>query len=95
MIKLTESSTSQELYEPLWEEIYLRLKLSGIKIRGIWIADVAHQGASGILNENLLGNDRRLISFLIMLLLLIVTHSFLVRSFKRLALHDQSFSIAN
>ena len=48
----------KELYEPLWEEINHRLKAKGISIRGIWIADVAHQGQSGVVNETKLGNDR-------------------------------------
>ena len=30
----------------------------GFRIRSIWIADVANQGQSGVLNENVLGNDR-------------------------------------
>ncbi|KAK3067909.1 hypothetical protein LTR53_014921 [Teratosphaeriaceae sp. CCFEE 6253] len=47
----------KELYEPLWDELYERLKAKGIRIRGIWIADVAHQGQSGVLNEERLGND--------------------------------------
>lgn len=48
----------KELYEPFWEEIYHRSKTKGIAIRGIWIADVAHQGQSGVVNECKLGNDR-------------------------------------
>ncbi|EGC41274.1 toxin biosynthesis protein [Histoplasma capsulatum var. duboisii H88] len=47
----------KELYEPLWEELLSRAKRHGFGIRGIWIADVAHQGNSGVLNENVLGND--------------------------------------
>ncbi|TKA79379.1 hypothetical protein B0A55_02845 [Friedmanniomyces simplex] len=47
----------KELYEPLWDELYERLKVKAIRIRSIWIADVAHQGASGVLNERKLGND--------------------------------------
>ncbi|KAK3623219.1 hypothetical protein LTR56_021698 [Elasticomyces elasticus] len=47
----------KELYEPLWDELYQRLKAKGIRIRSIWIADVAHQGHSGVLNERNLGND--------------------------------------
>ncbi len=31
----------------------------GVRVRGIWIADVAWQGQSGILNEDVLGNDRK------------------------------------
>lgn len=47
----------KELYEPLWEELHARSKNNGFSIRGIWIADLAQQGASGVLNEQLLGND--------------------------------------
>ncbi|KAJ5138663.1 uncharacterized protein N7515_003511 [Penicillium bovifimosum] len=47
----------KELYEPLWEEIYARSKQNGIRIRGIWMADVAHQGQSSVINEDSLGND--------------------------------------
>lgn len=49
---------AQELYEPLWEELLARSKANGFRIRSIWMADVAHQGQSGVLNEHLLGNDR-------------------------------------
>jgi hypothetical protein len=38
--------------------LYQKLKAKDIRIRNIWIADVAHQGASGVLNERNLGNDR-------------------------------------
>ncbi|KAG4433916.1 hypothetical protein IFR05_010613 [Cadophora sp. M221] len=47
----------KELYEPLWEDIHARSKASGFRIRSIWIADVAQQGQSSVLNEGLLGND--------------------------------------
>ncbi|KAJ5712273.1 Abhydrolase domain-containing protein mpaH [Penicillium malachiteum] len=47
----------KELYEPLWEEIHARAKQSGFRIRSVWMADVAHQGESGIINEDSLGND--------------------------------------
>lgn len=48
----------QELYEPLWADLHGRLKSAGVDIRSIWIADVANQGASSILNEYKLGNER-------------------------------------
>ncbi|EED24284.1 toxin biosynthesis protein, putative [Talaromyces stipitatus ATCC 10500] len=48
---------SKELYEPLWEDIYAQSQKYGFKIRSIWMADVAHQGQSGVINENKLGND--------------------------------------
>jgi alpha-beta hydrolase superfamily lysophospholipase len=35
----------------------VRFEERGIRVRGIWIADVAQQGQSGIANEDLLGND--------------------------------------
>ncbi|KAJ9651024.1 hypothetical protein H2198_009676 [Neophaeococcomyces mojaviensis] len=48
----------KELYEPLWEDLLTTSKKKhSFRIRSIWIADVAHQGASSVLNENLLGND--------------------------------------
>ncbi|KAJ5108228.1 Abhydrolase domain-containing protein mpaH [Penicillium angulare] len=47
----------KELYEPLWEEIHARAKDAGFRIRSIWMADVAHQGESGVINESVLGND--------------------------------------
>lgn len=50
--------TRQELYEPLWDELYQTLRKSSIRIRSIWIADVAWQGYSSVLNEAKLGNDR-------------------------------------
>jgi hypothetical protein len=34
------------------------MKSAGISIRSIWIADVANQGSSGVLNEYKLGNER-------------------------------------
>jgi hypothetical protein len=49
----------KETYEPLWEALNARLKG---RIRGIWIADCSHQGASGVLNEHVQGDDRMLSS---------------------------------
>lgn len=49
----------KELYEPLWIELYGRLKIAGKALRGIWIADSAHQGQSSVVNEALLGNERK------------------------------------
>ncbi|KAK3381368.1 Alpha/beta hydrolase family-domain-containing protein [Podospora didyma] len=47
----------KELYEPLWEDLVQALGKRGVRVRGIWIADVAWQGQSGIINEASLGND--------------------------------------
>ena len=44
----------KELYEPLFEDL---LAHSRVRIRGIWIADVASQGASAVVNEDNLGNS--------------------------------------
>ena len=47
----------KELYEPLWDDLLARSAKHGFRIRSIWIADVAHQGQSSIVNESLLGNE--------------------------------------
>lgn len=49
---------TQELYEPLWEELLARSEQDGVRIGSIWMADATNQGASGILNEQHIGNDR-------------------------------------
>lgn len=54
----------KELYEPLWEELLARSKVNEFRIRAIWMADVANQGASGVLNEKYLGNDREYVSLI-------------------------------
>jgi hypothetical protein len=47
----------KEIYEPLWDDLLAQSSSQGWRIRGIWMADVAHQGQSSILNEQLLGNE--------------------------------------
>lgn len=47
----------KELYEPLWEDLLTQSKRHNFRIRSIWIADVAQQGMSSVLNEDMLGND--------------------------------------
>ncbi|KAJ5263440.1 toxin biosynthesis protein [Penicillium angulare] len=44
----------KECYEPIWEEL---LSSTSVKIKAIWIADSSNQGASGVMNENELGDD--------------------------------------
>ena len=51
---------NQELYEPLWEDLYRESKSHGFRIRSIIIADAAWQGQSGIMNADVVGNDRKL-----------------------------------
>lgn len=47
----------KELYEPLWDSLLEHSKKAGFRIRNIFISDVAHQGHSSVLNEQILGND--------------------------------------
>ncbi|KAJ5308919.1 hypothetical protein PENANT_c013G04900 [Penicillium antarcticum] len=47
----------KELYEPLWEDLLIQSGKDGFRIRAVWIADTANLGASGIHNEEILGND--------------------------------------
>lgn len=53
------SSVVKELYEPLWEDMVQHLKSMGISVRAIWAADFASQGASYILNEDKIGDERK------------------------------------
>ncbi|KAL3449708.1 Alpha/beta hydrolase family-domain-containing protein [Aspergillus insuetus] len=46
----------KECYEPLFEEL-LFSSSTKFNIKAIWFADCAHQGASGVLNERVLGDD--------------------------------------
>lgn len=46
----------KETYEPLFDDLHHAL---GCKIRAIWIADCSHQGASGVMNQSILGDDRK------------------------------------
>lgn len=47
----------KELYEPFWDDLLAEAERSNFRIRSIWIADVAHQGQSYVLNEKKLGDD--------------------------------------
>lgn len=53
---------SQELYEPIWDDILDQASAHGFRIRSIWMADMAWQGESGLVNKGKLGNDRMLFS---------------------------------
>jgi hypothetical protein len=59
LVQKHNSKRQQELYEPFWEDLYARSQSNGFRIRSVWIADIAQQGVSGVLNEQLLGNDRK------------------------------------
>ncbi len=41
----------------MWDDLLAAAAGRGFRIRGIWIADVAWQGSSSVLNEDKLGND--------------------------------------
>jgi len=44
------------LYEPFFDAILERSAAAGFRIRTIWAQDIANQGASGVRNENKLGD---------------------------------------
>jgi hypothetical protein len=46
----------EELYEPFFDAILERSGKAGFRIRAIWAPDIANQGASGVRNENKLGD---------------------------------------
>ncbi|PWW76000.1 alpha/beta-hydrolase [Tuber magnatum] len=47
----------KELYEPFFDHLLVEYEKSGLRIRSIWAPDAAHQGASGVLNEEVIGDD--------------------------------------
>ncbi|CAG8978896.1 hypothetical protein HYALB_00005233 [Hymenoscyphus albidus] len=52
------SGCPKELYEPVWNELFQRTKSNeSFSIKNIWFADIANQGASGVLNERNLGSE--------------------------------------
>jgi pimeloyl-ACP methyl ester carboxylesterase len=53
----------KELYEPFWEDLLRAAKSRNFRIRSIWMADAANQGASGVLNEDRLGNEPSLADY--------------------------------
>ncbi|PWY91036.1 hypothetical protein BO70DRAFT_349548 [Aspergillus heteromorphus CBS 117.55] len=55
--KESPANNAQEVYEPLWEDLYAQLKKQSVPLRGIWVADVSNQGASGVLNEYTQGDN--------------------------------------
>ncbi|TIA29920.1 putative toxin biosynthesis protein, partial [Aureobasidium pullulans] len=68
------SAFPKELYEPLWEDLLKQSEKAGYGIRSIWMADVANQGASYVLNEGKTGNDPNYADHARDLLCLINTH---------------------
>ena len=56
IVALHANGIPKETYEPLFDDLYNNLK-GKVKLRAIWIADSSHQGASGVLNEHVQGDD--------------------------------------
>ena len=56
IIALHANGIPKETYEPLFDDLCNELK-GKVKVRAIWIADSSHQGASGVLNEHIQGDD--------------------------------------
>lgn len=52
----------KETYEPLWDDMYESSVARGLGIRGIWFADSSNQGASGVKNEHVQGDDSEYIT---------------------------------
>ena len=42
----------------MWDDLLSHSKNHNVRIRGIWIIDMSHQSASGVLNEDIQGHDR-------------------------------------
>lgn len=61
ILATTALSCAKELYEPLWDALYEYCGQddSGLRIRSIWSVDAVNQGASGVLNEHVLGDERK------------------------------------
>ncbi|GMG07820.1 unnamed protein product [Aspergillus oryzae] len=57
IIGVPGNGSPKEIYEPLWEDLYRQLKKLSVPVRGIWVADTSNQGASAVLNEEVLGDQ--------------------------------------
>ena len=42
----------------MWDDLLSHSNNHHVRIRGIWIGDMSHQSASGVLNEDAQGDDR-------------------------------------
>jgi len=47
----------KEVFEPFCEDLCHQLRKRGLHVRGIWMLDCSNQGASGVLNETIQGDD--------------------------------------
>jgi hypothetical protein len=55
----------QELYEPFFDALLDQSTSAGFRIRAIWAPDFSHQGASGVRNEDKLGDTGIRLNYLI------------------------------
>lgn len=55
IIALHGMTYTKEVYEPVWDDLVANLP-EGLRIRGIWMVDVAQQGSSYVLNEHKLAD---------------------------------------
>ncbi|KAI6890527.1 putative toxin biosynthesis protein [Hortaea werneckii] len=72
-------SFPKELYEPLWDDLLSHTNHSetaavAFRIRSIWVVDASNQGASGVLNEHIQGDDPSFFDYPRDLLHMINTH---------------------
>jgi len=51
-----DRADGKELYEPFFDAILEKSGKAGFRIRAIWAQDIANQGASGVRNEDKLGD---------------------------------------
>lgn len=63
------TNRSKECFEPLWDDLHDALP--GFSIDSIWIADVVNQGASYVINAEVLGDDPNYIDYSLDTLLMI------------------------
>jgi pimeloyl-ACP methyl ester carboxylesterase len=56
-VALHANAMWKELYEPLWEDFFAEAERTGLRVRSIWMADIAGQGESGVSNADHLGTE--------------------------------------
>ncbi|KAI9714121.1 MAG: hypothetical protein M1828_001211 [Chrysothrix sp. TS-e1954] len=54
----------KEAYEPLWDDLWEASQGHGFRIKNIWFADLSNHGQSGVLNEEVQGDDPAYLSLI-------------------------------
>jgi hypothetical protein len=49
----------KEMYEPFFDDLLGVLEKKGVKVRAVWAVDAATHGESGMVNDWILGDDRK------------------------------------